>query len=98
MKNKNELSKKYNYGNKDIETIENNYDNMGILKIVKYLLKVIISDIEYMNTIDKDYGKYDLGNNYVIDADDFESIVSMIDTIEDIEKTNNEIESEEKNE
>ena len=75
--------------NKDIQTIFDNYDNLEILEIIKYLANVVINDIEYMNKesfeIAQDYLiDYDLGNNNYIKAQDLESLVSITDTIEDI--------------
>ena len=67
----------------DVQTIENNYDNIGILKIVKYLINVVINDIEYMNNeedFDDDEVQYlDLGNNTEIKKEDLESLVSIVD-------------------
>ena len=79
----------------DVQTIENNYDNIGILKICRYLLNVVINDIEYMNKdaeeIAGDYLiDYDLGNNTYIMKNDLESIVSITDTLKDIENYNEE--------
>ncbi len=81
--------------NEDVEKIENNYDNLGILKICKYLLCVVVNDIEYMNEesykVAEDYlEEYDLGNNNYIRKEDLESVVSIIDTLEDIENYNKE--------
>lgn len=81
--------------NEDVETIENNYDNLGILKICKYLLCVVVNDIEYMNEesykVAEDYlEEYDLGNNNYINKEDLESVVSIIDTLGDIENYNKE--------
>ena len=70
--------------NKIVQEIENNYDNLGILKIVKYLLGVVINDVEYMNDLEDETHYHDLGNNYVIEKEDFESIVSIMDTLWDI--------------
>lgn len=81
--------------NEDVEKIENNYDNLGILKICRYLLCVVVNDIEYMNEesfkVAEDYlEEYDLGNNNYIRKEDLESVVSIIDTLEDIENYNKE--------
>ena len=73
--------------NGDVQTIVNNYDNLGILEIVKYLLQVVINDIEYMNDLEE-HTYYDLGNNNIIFNGDYESIVSTIDTIDDIVEGN----------
>lgn len=83
--------------NKDVQVIENNYDNLAILKICKYLINVVINDIEYIN---KEYFEdnereeiedflFDLGNGNVIEQEDLESLVSIIDTIEKIENIDN---------
>ena len=70
--------------NKDIEKIENNYDNLEILNAVKYLIGVVINDIEYMNDLTDEKEKYDLGNNYIIKNEDLESLVSAMETLQDI--------------
>lgn len=79
-----------NYNNnEDIQKIENNYDNESILSIVKYLLQVVINDVEYMNDLNNEMTTaYNLGNNKLIRKDDFESVVSIIDTLNDIENDN----------
>ena len=70
---------------KDIlEKIENNYDNLDVLKIIKYLVGVVINDIDYMNDLINEEDIYDLGNNYKIKNEDLESLVSILDTITDI--------------
>lgn len=78
---------------KDVETIENNYDNLEILKIIKYLIGVVVNDVEYMNNDielfnDKDF---DLGNNHIIKSEDLESLCSILDTINNIENCNKEV-------
>ena len=70
--------------NKDIEKIENNYDNLEILNAVKYLIGVVINDIEYMNDLIDEEENYDLGNNYIIKNEDLESLVSAMETLQDI--------------
>ena len=70
--------------NKDIEKIENNYDNLEILNAVKYLIGVVINDIEYMNDLTDEKENYDLGNNYIIKNEDLESLVSATETLQDI--------------
>lgn len=70
--------------NKDIEKIENNYDNLEILNAVKYLIGVVINDIEYMNDLTDEKENYDLGNNYIIKNEDLESLVSAKETLQDI--------------
>lgn len=70
--------------NKDIEKIENNYDNLEILNAVKYLIGVVINDIEYMNDLTDEEENYDLGNNYIIKNEDLESLVSAMETLQDI--------------
>jgi hypothetical protein len=77
----------------DIYTIENNYDNLQVLDVVKYLIGVVLNDVDYMNG-DKNYddlNEFDLGNNYIIKKDDLESLYSILDTITDIQKINNEV-------
>lgn len=76
---------------KDVENIFNNYDNLSTLKIVKDLINIVINDIEYMNDMENDYmNDFDLGNNTYIKREDLESIVSIIDTINDIINYNEE--------
>lgn len=80
---------------KDVGNILNNYDNLGTLKIVKDLLNIVINDIEYMNKESEEIAfdymiDYDLGNNTYIKREDLESIVSIIDTINDIINYNEE--------
>lgn len=70
--------------NKDIEKIENNYDNLEILNAVKYLIGVVINDIDYMNDLTDEKENYDLGNNYIIKNEDLESLVSAMETLQDI--------------
>ena len=75
--------------NEDIQKLANNYDNKELLTIIKYLLQVIINDVEYMNDLKNDMTTaYNFGNNNLIRKDDFESIVSFIDTIENVENDN----------
>lgn len=75
--------------NGDVQTIVNNYDNLEVLSIIKYLTQVVIADVEYMNDLDNDMTTaYDLGNNNLIRKDDLESLVSIVDTISDIERDN----------
>lgn len=80
--------------NKDVQVIENNYDNIGILKIIKYLLFVVCNDIQFMNDasdLNNDLVDYiDLGNNKKIKKEDYESLYSAIDTIYFILKDNKE--------
>lgn len=77
---------------KDVETIENNYDNLEILKIISYLIGVVVNDVDYMNSdIDKDTYDLLLGNNNYIKRDDLESLYSMLDTINSIEDYNKEV-------
>ena len=83
----------------DIQTIENNYDNLDILKICKYLINVVLNDVEYIN---QDYFEdnerqkienfdFDLGNGNIIKQEDLESLTSIVDnTISNIENYNKE--------
>lgn len=70
---------------KDIQHIENNYDNLEILKIIKYLLVVVSNDIYFMNDasdINNNEIKYlDLGNNKKIKKEDIGKLYSFIDTL-----------------
>ena len=69
--------------------IYNNYGNLATLSFVKELLYVVINDVEYMNNIDsEDLDVLDLGNNDCINKDDYESLVSIAETIFYIEKYN----------
>lgn len=71
--------------------IYNNYGNLATLSFVKELLYVVINDVEYMNNIDsEDLDVLDLGNNDCINKDDYESLVSIAETIFYIEKYNKE--------
>lgn len=76
----------------DLYTIENNYDNIGILKAIKYLLGVVANDVQFMNDasdLNNDMIEYlDLGNNTRIKKEDYESLYSAIDTIWFILKDN----------
>ena len=75
--------------NKDVQTIINNYDNLEILGIVKYLTQVVIADVENTNDLDNYMTTaYDLGNNNLIRKEDLESLVSIVDTINVIEHDN----------
>ena len=75
--------------NKDVQTIINNYDNLEILGIVKYLTQVVIADVESVNDLDNDMTTaYDLGNGNLIRKEDLESLVSIVDTINVIEHDN----------
>lgn len=76
--------------NKDIQTIVYNYDNLDTLDIIRYLTSIVINDIEYMNSDLEEQEYYYLGNNKVIKKEDFESLVSIMDTIEFIKNYNKE--------
>lgn len=67
-----------------LEKIENNYDNLEVLKIIKYLVGVVVNDVDYMNDLVNEEENYDLGNNYKIKNEDLESLVSILDTITNI--------------
>lgn len=66
-----------------------NYDNLDILSFVKDLLFVVINDVEYMNDLEEQT-YYDLGNNNCIENEDFESLVSIAETIFSVEQYNKE--------
>ena len=73
----------------DLKKIEFTYDNLHLLDIIKYFIGVVLNDVEYMNSdIDKDTYDLLLGNNTYIKRDDLESLYSILDTINDIEKYN----------
>ena len=77
----------------DIYRIEYNYDNLGILKICKYLINVVINDVNYMDDSDNLLERQilDLGNNNIIKRKDLKSLVSIVDnTITDIINYNKE--------
>lgn len=84
-----------NINMEDLKTIEFNYDNIGILKCVKYLIGVVLNDVEYMNDtsdINNDTLEYlDLGNNTKIKKEDLESLYSILDTIHFISEYNKEV-------
>ena len=76
----------------DVYRIENNYDNLEILKIIKYLIGVVVNDVEYMN---QEYFEgeerkqienfiFDLGNGFSLKQEDLESLYSILDTIDNI--------------
>ena len=74
-----------NINMEDLKTIEFNYDNLELLKVIKYFVGVIVNDINLMNDIENDYmNDYDLGNNTYIKREDLESLCSIMDTIQDI--------------
>ncbi len=85
--------------NKDVQKIEWNYDNLQILNICKYLLGVVVNDIQFMNDasdLNNDLIEYiDLGSNKRIKKEDYESLYSFVDTIYFINEYNKE-ESENK--
>ena len=68
------------------EDIFNSCDNLETLSIVKYLINIVLCDIEEMEEMglinEKDC--YDLGNNTIIKNEDLESLVSITETIDDI--------------
>lgn len=71
-------------------------NNIDKLKIISYMLQNIVNDIDCINAesieIAQDYMiDYDLGNNTYIKREDLESIVSIIDTINDIISYNKEV-------
>lgn len=68
----------------DLYTIENNYDNIGILKVIQYLVGVVVNDVDFMNDLSKEKEILDLGNNYTIKREDLESLYSILDTINDV--------------
>ena len=74
----------------DIQKIVYNYDNLDTLDIIRYLTSIVINDIEYMNSDLEEQEYYYLGNNKVIKKEDFESLVSIMDTIEFIKNYNKE--------
>lgn len=82
-----------------LDNISFDYDNLELLKVVRYFLDKIVNDIEYINNEyfeDNERQEiedftFDLGCGYVIEQQDLESIVSIIDTINDIEKYNEEV-------
>ena len=82
--------------NKAIQELEFNMDNLELLKAIKYLTNCVINDILLMNE-EYLYGEkeflgtaYNLGNGNCIRIEDYESLVSIIDTINDIQEYNEE--------
>lgn len=73
---------------KQVKELEFGNDNIDLLDIVKYLLNVVINDIENMNDLVKEQEEYDLGNDYIIKSEDLESLVSIMETIENINEYN----------
>lgn len=68
----------------DLKHIEFNYDNLDLLKVINYFVGVVINDIEFMNNLVDEKENYDLGNNNIIKNEDLESLVSIMETINDI--------------
>lgn len=66
---------------KILDNIFNNYDNREILIMVEDLLSFVINDICDFNKYTMEEDILYLGNNKKIKKEDFESIVSIIDTI-----------------
>lgn len=77
-----------NINMEDLKHIEFTYDNFDLLKVIKYFVGVIINDIEYMNDLVIEQEYYDLGNNNIIKNEDLESLVSIMETIENIKNYN----------
>lgn len=79
-----------------IDKIIDNNDNFEILKKCRYLLHVVVNDIEYINDasdLNNEENDYlDLGNNKKIKKEDLESICSLLDTLYFIEQYNKECE------
>ncbi len=74
--------------NKILDNIFNNYDNREILIMVEDLLSFVINDICDFNKYTMEEDILDLGNNKKIKKEDFESIVSIIDTIRGVVNEN----------
>ena len=68
----------------DLKNIEFNYDNLDLLKVINYFVGVVINDIEFMNNLVDEKENYDLGNNNIIKNEDLESLVSIMETINNI--------------
>ncbi len=68
----------------DLKHIEFNYDNLDLLKVINYFVGVVINDIEFMNNLVDEKENYDLGNNNIIKNEDLESLVSIMETINNI--------------
>ena len=73
-----------NLNMEELKNIEFTYDNLDLLKVIKYFVGVVVNDIEFMNNLVDEQDEYDLGNNYKIKNDDLESLVSIMDTIDNI--------------
>lgn len=68
----------------DLKHIEFNYDNLDLLKVINYFVGVVINDIEFMNNLIDEKENYNLGNNNIIKNEDLESLVSIMETINNI--------------
>ena len=79
-----------------IDKIIDNNDNFKILKKCRYLLNVVVNDVEYINDasdLNNEENDYlDLGNNKKIKKEDLESICKLLDTLYFIEQYNKESE------
>ena len=88
-----------NLNMEELMNIEFNYDNLDLLKVIKYFIGVVINDIECINDTsdinNEEIQFLDLGNNTKIKKEDLESLYSCIDTIYFIGKYN---EKEQENE
>ena len=73
-----------NLNMEELKNIEFTYDNLDLLKVIKYFVGVVVNDIEFMNNLVDEQDEYDLGNNYKIKNDDLESLVSIMETIDNI--------------
>ena len=71
-----------------VNKITDNSDNLELLEIIKHLVKVVIDDIEFMNDLSKEEEEYCLGGTDIIENEDLESLVSIIDTINNIVNCN----------
>lgn len=72
--------------NKLTDNIFNNYDNKEILVITRILLNMVINDICDFNKYSMEEDILYLGNNKKIKKENFESLVSIVDTIDEVLK------------
>lgn len=71
-----------------VNKVVNNCDNLELLQIANHFIDRVVNDIELMNNLIDENDTYDLGNNYVIKNEDLESLISITETICDIENYN----------
>ena len=64
--------------------IMENCDNLEMLRIAKSLICNVVGKVDELNDLTDEEEYYDMGDNYIIENEDLESLVSITDTIYDI--------------